>query len=211
MDTDAGREPSWRKYANDATAAVRGRFDECRQFISEAAEDYWERLRDFKENHPEGYDECERPMKLQDPLTEAGAWTLLAAVYDLYAEDAGTLAMVWPESDKSDRKTGVFFELLKDQLKSEEWPDDWHGPRGPKWSYDALIEDALRLVTPKGRGRKKRDYETIQHEKQISGDWNRARDAGTPKVDFAKEHGMTTKELDKLLGRVRIAKKRSVQ
>ena len=52
-------------------------------------------------------------------------------------------------------------------------------------------------------GRTRADYPTVQKEKSLAADWERARDARTAKVDFAKQHAMTVKQLDRLLARVR--------
>lgn len=59
------------------------------------------------------------------------------------------------------------------------------------------------------RGRPKADYETIQREAQVAADWERAREAGTYKGDFAKQCGMKVSQLDKLLARVRKRKSRA--
>lgn len=55
---------------------------------------------------------------------------------------------------------------------------------------------------PKRPGRKKADYETVQKEAKIVAQWERARDAGAYKPVFAKDHGMTMKQLKQLLDRV---------
>jgi hypothetical protein len=55
---------------------------------------------------------------------------------------------------------------------------------------------------PKRRGRKKADYETVQKEAALAADWNRAREGGAYKGDFAKDHGLTVPKLDALLDRV---------
>lgn len=57
------------------------------------------------------------------------------------------------------------------------------------------------------RGRPKRNYETIQRERSIAAEWRRAREAGRRKFEWARERGMSVKELDKLLDRVRKDKK----
>jgi hypothetical protein len=62
--------------------------------------------------------------------------------------------------------------------------------------------NAQGAATPKRRGRKKADYETVQKEAALAADWERARDAGIYKPDFAKDKGMTVKQLDTLLDRV---------
>jgi hypothetical protein len=54
----------------------------------------------------------------------------------------------------------------------------------------------------KRRGRKKADYETVQKEAELAADWERARDAGIYKPDFAKDKNMTVRQLDALLDRV---------
>lgn len=62
--------------------------------------------------------------------------------------------------------------------------------------------DPAATPMPKRRGRKKADYETVQREFKLVDDWIRARDAGTPKVDFAKELEFNLKDFDALLDRV---------
>ena len=59
------------------------------------------------------------------------------------------------------------------------------------------------------RGRKKADYETVRREAQIVDDWKQAKENKRYKPDFAKEKGMTLKELDRLLNRVARRKARS--
>jgi len=56
---------------------------------------------------------------------------------------------------------------------------------------------------PKRPGRKKADYETVQHEAKLAADWARALGNGVYKADFAKEQGMTPKDFGRLLSRVR--------
>lgn len=63
--------------------------------------------------------------------------------------------------------------------------------------------------TPRKRGRRKASDATIQREAQLAANWERARDSGTHKVDFAKENGMNVKQLDALLDRVRARKRLS--
>ena len=62
---------------------------------------------------------------------------------------------------------------------------------------------------PNRRGRKKADYETVQREAELTGEWERARDSGVYKADFAKDKGMTLKDFDRLLDRVDKRKKAS--
>jgi hypothetical protein len=124
----------------------------------------------------------EAPMLLEDPLTEAGAWTLLAAVYDLHAEAVGSLAMISPELHKSEPKSGAFFDLLKDRLRCAAWStESGDNVPGPMWSYDTLIEEALRLVgatarpkrpkrsTQKGEGRAKLIAALTKHHDYADG------------------------------------------
>lgn|GEM_PF-6520858 len=68
---------------------------------------------------------------------------------------------------------------------------------------------AGRPATPKRRGRKKADYETVQKEAALAASWERAREAGVYKGDFARERGTTVAKLDALLDRVAQRKKRS--
>lgn len=60
-----------------------------------------------------------------------------------------------------------------------------------------------KAAKPKRRGRKKADYKTELKEAALAADWQRARDAGAYKGDFARERGLTVAEFDKLLTRVR--------
>lgn len=69
--------------------------------------------------------------------------------------------------------------------------------------------DTTSAPNPNRRGRRKADYETIEREAQVAADWERAREAGTYKGDFAKERGTTAGKLDALLDRVAKRKSRS--
>lgn len=62
--------------------------------------------------------------------------------------------------------------------------------------------DARKPTTAKRRGRPKANYDTEQREAQFAADWKRAKEAGTYKIGFAKQHGLTVKQLDALLDRV---------
>jgi len=53
------------------------------------------------------------------------------------------------------------------------------------------------------RGRPKRPYEQRQREAEIVEEWNRSREAGWCKAEWSREHGLTVKELDQILNRVR--------
>lgn len=61
----------------------------------------------------------------------------------------------------------------------------------------------------KRSGRPKADYKTKEREAQLAADWERARDAGTYKADFAKDNKLTVRKLDALLDRVAKRKARS--
>jgi len=61
----------------------------------------------------------------------------------------------------------------------------------------------------KRRGRKMASPETVRNEAELSAKWERARDAGTHKADFARDNHMTLKDLGRLLNRVAARKKRS--
>jgi hypothetical protein len=63
--------------------------------------------------------------------------------------------------------------------------------------------------TPKRRGRKKADDATIQCEAALAAEWERARDAGAYKPQFAKDNGLTVSKLDALLDRVAKRNQRS--
>ena len=65
------------------------------------------------------------------------------------------------------------------------------------------LDSKPERTKPTPRGRRKADYATQQQELRIFKDWNRARDQGVAQVDFAKDNGLTLKELRKLIGRVR--------
>lgn len=77
---------------------------------------------------------------------------------------------------------------------------------------DAAILSRIDLpfaeaADPKGQGRKrpgrrKADFETMQREAGIADDWAQAKGAGTYKPEFARDIGLTTTELDRLLDRV---------
>lgn len=62
---------------------------------------------------------------------------------------------------------------------------------------------------PNRHGRKKADYETVQREAELTGEWERARESGVYKGDFAKDKGMTLKDFDRLLDRVRARERAS--
>lgn len=62
---------------------------------------------------------------------------------------------------------------------------------------------------PRRRGRKKADYETVQREAEIAANWERARDAGVYKPDFATDNNLTVRQLDALLDRVAKRKRHS--
>jgi hypothetical protein len=62
--------------------------------------------------------------------------------------------------------------------------------------------EAANDARAKRRGRKKADYETVQKEAKLAANWERARDAGVYKPDFAKDNKLTVKQLDALLDRV---------
>lgn len=63
--------------------------------------------------------------------------------------------------------------------------------------------------TKRNRDRPKADYDTVRREAEVASDWERARDAGVYKADFAKERKMSVNDLDSLLGRVAKRKKSS--
>ncbi len=69
--------------------------------------------------------------------------------------------------------------------------------------------EAASDAPAKRRGRRKADYETVQKEAELAADWERARDAGVYKPDFAKDKNMTVRQLDALLDRVRARKRPS--
>jgi len=64
-------------------------------------------------------------------------------------------------------------------------------------------------TSKKKPGRKKADYETVQREAQLAADWERARDSGTYKPEFAKQNEMTPENFNALLSRVAKRKTRS--
>lgn len=74
-------------------------------------------------------------------------------------------------------------------------------PGGAQQPAEAVAE-SVKLLRPKRRGRKKADYETVQREAALAAAWARARDSGVYKGDFARDHGMSIKQLDALLDRV---------
>lgn len=74
---------------------------------------------------------------------------------------------------------------------------------------DVAPTDARGVAERKRRGRKKADYETVQKEAALAAEWERARDAGIYKPDFAKDKNMTARQLDALLDRVAKRKRAS--
>ncbi len=77
--------------------------------------------------------------------------------------------------------------------------DAYRGVHRPNEEPKVVRQQAAK---PKRRGRKKANYETEQKEAALVADWQRVRDAGGYKPDFAKDHGMSVKQLDTLLDRV---------
>jgi len=67
---------------------------------------------------------------------------------------------------------------------------------------DSVASEPTRTKA-KRPGRKKANYETVQHEAKLAAEWARALDNGVYKADFAKEQGMTQKDFARLLSRVR--------
>lgn len=163
--------PWWRQYEVQVARLVRDRFEECRRHIASVEADYWERLKrhrqmederkafvelhappgakhqdyfeleELEEQWESEHGPCVAPNLLEHPLTVAGAWTLLAAVYDLCAAEAGTMALIKPErrpshdEEEHERLTGFHFEILKNGIRDQER------------SYRLLIEEALGIVT----------------------------------------------------------------
>jgi len=62
---------------------------------------------------------------------------------------------------------------------------------------------------PRGLGRPKASYETVQKESRIAANWEQARDSGVRKSKFAEENGTTEDKLDNLLDRVAKRKRAS--
>jgi hypothetical protein len=93
------------------------------------------------------------------------------------------------------------------------WPHDSADALRALHDIRAWLERAIRdgglnaegkaAGSKRKRGRPKRNYETIQREAEIAARWRRAREAGACKSEWAREHGLTVKELDQLLDRVR--------
>jgi hypothetical protein len=104
----------------------------------------------------------------------------------------------------ANRTTPILLAKLYDR-----WPDvaaslfGETAPTPPESLNDAPTDHTSTDTKPKRRGRPKVDCETIEREAQLVADWERARDHGTYKGDFVNDRHMTTKELDKLLDRVR--------
>lgn len=69
------------------------------------------------------------------------------------------------------------------------------------WDNDELA-DPPTSAKPRRRGRKKADYHKVQREAALAAKWQKARSEGRYKADFAKDHNMTVKTLDRLLDRV---------
>lgn len=62
---------------------------------------------------------------------------------------------------------------------------------------------------PKRRGRKRADQSQIQRDEKIAADWQRAKEGGAYKPDFARDHGMSPAALDTILNRHRKRKNRA--
>ena len=107
-------------------------------------------------------------------------------------------------------------ELLqrcKDHLAAEGIPGEvylkWRYDRFVAWLGESPIGSEKARVARRRGGRKKADFATEQKEAKLAADWQRARDAGRYKAEFAKERGMTGRQLDSLLDRVRKRKRPS--
>lgn len=83
---------------------------------------------------------------------------------------------------------------------------DWLRRRGLKQEADLL--DAETATARRG-GRPKADVVDWDREAEIYELWQRARDSGVAKVDFAKQYGMSLKLMGRLLERVAQRKRRS--
>lgn len=108
-----------------------------------------------------------------------------------------------PENVSPDNKSPVSFFEISVRAEPLMW-ECWH-PVAPENSTES------KPPTPeRGRpGRPKTDETTVERDNKIAADWKQARDSKVYKPDFAKEKGMTAKELDALLDRVRHRKARS--
>ncbi len=72
-----------------------------------------------------------------------------------------------------------------------------------------VVRAALRTKKSKSRSGPKATYEKIQSEASLVTKWNKARESGVHKPEFAKDNDMTAKDLNRLLDRVAQRKKRS--
>jgi hypothetical protein len=98
--------------------------------------------------------------------------------------------------------------LLRRPTCDDPWLVEQRGCHAIAASLEAEIK-RLAEGERKRRGRKKADYATQKREAQIAADWEQAKNAGTYKCDFARDKGMKTADLDKLLDRVAKRKKSS--
>lgn len=76
----------------------------------------------------------------------------------------------------------------------------------------APVKTSTRLAKPvkkKRPGRKPPDPKAAKREQDLIDRWNRARDAGTRKIDFAVDYEMTLRQLEAMIDRVRKRNKRS--
>jgi hypothetical protein len=73
----------------------------------------------------------------------------------------------------------------------------------------AAVGERSEARRPKPRGGRRADYEAVRREAELVVAWNRARQSGVYKADFAKANGMKLADFDLLLDRVGKRKKRS--
>lgn len=100
------------------------------------------------------------------------------------------------------------WQRFKDWLHAEVGLDAESIARLPLERVIVLLRDGIKgshkaESKPKKRGRPKADYDTEQQEMKILEEWEKAREAGVYQSQFAKDKGMSHKELMRLLDRRR--------
>lgn len=156
-------------------------------------------------------------------LTLSEKYTVLAAIHDRCK--VGMKINPWQKS-ANDSKNQLIKAVCYEALCASVLRKKHNGEN----SYDGIpvyqkdrLSDILAEVTKdvkitfgeptttnrKHRGRPKADYETIQRETKLVATWQRARDSGDYKADFAKDKGMNLKVFNRLLNRVARRKSRS--
>lgn len=131
---------------------------------------------------------------------------LCLAMAALYAAD-GSLPKLWADELNDALNREVVWLAALTQAEREAC-DAWatalcsHLERVVASISDALTRN--RKSGAKGRSEKQK-----YGEQQLAEEWNRSRENNVHKADFAKDHGLTTKSLNRLLSRVRKQNRRA--